>query len=93
MEVIITNDRPHILERNNRVYFIESYRDSKRRVVNLEHCEYIEFVTVIQYEPKEKIFTARVQYQSARCHIFTDNDAYVLYEYFVTGSENIQSFD
>jgi hypothetical protein len=85
MKTTITNNRPHILERNNRVYFIESYRDSRRRVINLERCEYVEFATTIRYDSKEKIFTARLQYEGARCHVFTDSDATVLYEYFVKG--------
>lgn len=82
-------DSPYVMERGACVFFVESFKKGRRRIINLNKLEYLEFSTTKLYDDSGEIFTAKLQYEGARCHVFDGADASILYDYYIGSAELI----
>jgi hypothetical protein len=74
---------PFILERGNRIYFVESGTRSERRIVDLTQVICIQFAKTIQYSSPDEVFTVRLQYEGNKYFVFTEENACALYDYYM----------
>lgn len=82
MKAPISNS-PQVVRKDGRLFFIESPKEGRRRAINLDRVDYIEFGDTFYYESETKDYAARLHFHDAKFHLFYGDDARALAGYFL----------